>query len=292
MRSLSFEHSQRRRSSLRERRLISMGDVYLGALQLALTADNRSEGLMLRSSTDARIGNARAKLCCMFNNKHLEKLEDGAVSGHGVCLLVRTFRSHICVALVAATRAFLDGKPLEVRRRVIEKPGTIGQELKVHLKQGETPVLEKLASFYTSRDHANSECALEARKAIARAGRFNAVLAQYVLVWKCVRCRSEVRIQAGRSRLRFNRPNAAANEHASLAASGLAPLTGLDIGVPARGAPGERIRAIYFATSIPCSDFSNYRMPEITRSLLMHRHRSLGEGSEAAAARRRPRRST
>ena len=44
--------------------------------------------------------------------------------------------------------------------------------------------MEKLASLYTSRDHAISECGLEARKAMARAGRFDAVKADHVLAWE------------------------------------------------------------------------------------------------------------
>jgi trehalose/maltose hydrolase-like predicted phosphorylase len=104
-----------------------------------------------------------------FNNKHLMPLAGRVVDEDSVRLLIRTCQSNIQVAQVARTRAFLDGHPLETRRRVIEEPGYIAQELKVNVKQGETLVLEKLASFYTSRDHAISECGLEARKAIARA---------------------------------------------------------------------------------------------------------------------------
>ena len=39
-----------------------------------------------------------------------------------MCLLVRTSQSHISIAQAARTRAFLDGRLLEVRRRVIEEP--------------------------------------------------------------------------------------------------------------------------------------------------------------------------
>ena len=85
-------------------------------------------------------------------------------------MLVRTSQSNIHVAQAARTRAFVDGQLRAVPRRVIEEPGYIGQELTIDLQQGETLALEKLASFYTSRDHAISECGLAARKAMARAG--------------------------------------------------------------------------------------------------------------------------
>lgn len=112
LRSLSFEDGQGRRSTLRERRLVSMGDMHLGALELALTADNWSAGVTLRSAIDARV-DAGAKLYRKFNNKHLEPLAGKVVGEDGVCLLVRTCQSHISVAQAARTRAFVDGKLLE-----------------------------------------------------------------------------------------------------------------------------------------------------------------------------------
>ena len=50
----------------------------------------------------------------------------------------------------------------------------------IDVAQGQTLVLEKLAYLYTSRDNAISECGLAARKAMARAGRFEAVKADHL----------------------------------------------------------------------------------------------------------------
>jgi len=69
-------------------------------------------------------------------------------------MLVRTCQSNIHVAQAARTRAFRNGELLRAPRRLLREPGYIGQEFDVQLGQGETLVLEKLASFYTSRDHA------------------------------------------------------------------------------------------------------------------------------------------
>jgi HAD superfamily hydrolase (TIGR01509 family) len=136
LRSFSFEDRRGRRSTLRERRLVSMGHLHLGALEMTLTAENWSAEVAVRSAIDGRIVNAGAKLYEKFNNKHLEPLAGDAVGEDGVCLLVRTCQSNIRLAQAARTRAFLDGKLLESQRRVIEEPGYIGHELKVDLKQG------------------------------------------------------------------------------------------------------------------------------------------------------------
>jgi len=59
---------------------------------------------------------------------------------------------------------------------------------------------------------------------------------------------------------------------------------GLDIGVPARGWTGEAYQGHVFWDELFIFPFFNYRMPEITRSLLMYRYRRLGEARAAAQA--------
>ena len=283
LRNISFEDGQGRRSTLKERRLVSMSDMHLGALELTLTADNWSAGVTVRSAIDGRVVNAGAKLYRKFNNKHLEPLAGKVVGEDGVYLLVRTCQSNIHVAQAARTRAFLDGELLEVRRRAIEEPGYIGQEFKVDVKEGETLVLEKLASFYTSRDHAISECGLEARKAIARAGRFDAVMANHVLAWEHLWRRFDVHIQPADPGFKLNVPMLLRLNMFHLLQAVSPNSIGLDIGVPARGWTGEAYQGHIFWDELFIFPFFNYRMPEITRSLLMYRYRRLGEARAAAA---------
>jgi len=57
---------------------------------------------------------------------------------------------------------------------------------------------------------------------------------------------------------------------------------GLDVGVPARGWTGEAYQGHIFWDELFIFPFLNYRMPEITRSLLMYRYRRLGEARAAA----------
>ncbi|MDT8320440.1 MAG: glycosyl hydrolase family 65 protein [Xanthomonadales bacterium] len=284
LRSISFEDDQGRRSTLRERRLVSMDGMHLGALELALTADNWSASVTVRSAIDGRIVNAGAKLYRKFNNKHLEPLAGEAFGENGVCLLVRTSQSNLHVAQAARTRAFLDGQLLEVQRRLIEEPGYIAQELKVDINQGETLVLEKLASLYTSRDHAISECGLEARKVIARAGRFDAVIADHVLAWKNLWRRFDLHIQPADPGFKMNVPMLLRLNMFHLLQAVSPNSVGLDIGVPARGWTGEAYQGHIFWDELFIFPFFNYRMPEITRSLLMYRYRRLSEARAAAAA--------
>ena len=60
---------------------------------------------------------------------------------------------------------------------------------------------------------------------------------------------------------------------------------GLDMGVPARGWTGEAYQGHVFWDELFIFPFLNYRMPEITRSLLMYRYRRLEEARVAPAVR-------
>jgi len=283
-RSIRFEDGQGRRTALRERRLVSMGDMHLGALELALTAENWSGNVTVRSGIDGRVVNAGAKLYRKFNNRHLVPLAGEVFGEDDVSLLVRTCQSNLHVAQAARTKAFIDGKPLEVRRRVIEEPGYIGQDLEVDVREGEELVLEKLASLHTSRDHAISECGLEARKAIVRAGRFKEVMAEHVLAWKHLWRRFDVHIRPADPGFRLNVPMLLRLNMFHLLQAVSPNSIGLDIGVPARGWTGEAYQGHVFWDELFIFPFFSYRMPEISRALLMYRYRRLGEARAAALA--------
>lgn len=284
LRAIRFEDLQGRRSLLREQRLVSMADMHLGALELVLTAENWSGPVTIRSAIDGRVVNAGAKLYQKFNGKHLEPLSAEIAGENSVYLLVRTSQSHVNVAQVARTQMFLEGRLLEVPRRVIKKPSYILQELTVDVTQGETLAVEKLAALYTSRDQAISECGLAARKAIVRAGRFNVVKADHLLAWEHLWRRFDVRIQAAAPGFKLNVSMLLRLNMFHLLQTVSENSIGLDIGIPARGWTGEAYQGHIFWDELFIFPFFNHRLPEITRALLMYRYRRLGEARAAARA--------
>ncbi|MCR4373603.1 MAG: beta-phosphoglucomutase family hydrolase [Acidobacteria bacterium] len=281
LRTVKFEDGEGRRSTLEERRLVSMADMHLGALELSLTAENWSARVTIRSAIDGRVVNAGAKLYRRFNNRHVVPLSSEVVGDDTVCLLVRTSQSNIHVAQAARTQVFLDRQRLDLRRHVVDEPGYIGQELTVDVTEGATLLLEKMVSFYTARDPAISECGLAARTAVARLGRFDRVTADHVRSWKHLWRRFDVHIEPAAPgkvnvlmllRLNMFHLLQTVSTHS----------IGLDTGVPARGWTGEAYQGHIFWDELFIFPFFNYRMPEITRSLLMYRYRRLGEARAAA----------
>lgn len=281
-RKICFVDGRGRRSTLMERRLVSMSDMHLGALELTLTAEDWSANVMVRSGIDGRVVNGGAKLYRPFNNTHLEPPTSEVVGEDSVSLLVRTCQSHLEIAQVARTQVFADGAPCNGARRVIKEAGYIGQEWEIALKQGETVTIEKVASFYTSRDHAVSECGLAAQKAIARAGRFGVVMAGHVLSWKHLWRSFDVHIQPNKPPFKLNVLMLLRLNMFHLLQAVSPNSIGLDIGVPARGWTGEAYQGHIFWDELFIVPFLNYRIPEITRSLLLYRYRRLGEARAAA----------
>jgi trehalose/maltose hydrolase-like predicted phosphorylase len=159
---------------------------------------------------------------------------------------VRTSQSHVHVAQVARTQFFLDGRQLEVQRQVIKEPNYIGQELTIDIKQGEMLAMEKLVFLYTSRDQAISECGLEARKAMVRAGRFDAVKADHVLAWAHLWRRFDVRIEPAEPGFKLNVPMLLRLNMFHLLQTVSLHSIGLDIGVPPRGWTGEAYQGHVF----------------------------------------------
>jgi len=284
LRRMRFEDADGRCSTLEERRLVSMADMHLGALELSLTAENWSGIVTVCSAIEGRVVNAGARLYRRFSNRHLEPIAAEAVGADAVHLLVRSTQSYIRVAQAARTRARVDTRPVEPTRRLLAGPGHVGQAFDVALGQGQTLRLEKVVALYTSRDQAVSECGLAARKAIVRAGTFDTLAAAHGLAWKHLWRRFDVHLEAAEPAFDANVPMLLRLNMFHLLQAVSPHSIGLDIGVPARGWTGEAYQGHIFWDELFIFPFFNYRMPEITRSLLMYRFRRLPEARAAAAA--------
>ena len=282
-RAIRFADGDGRRTTLVERRLVSMSDMHLGAIELALTAENWSGRVTIRTAIDGRVVNAGAKLYLEFNNLHLRPTDSDVIGGDGMLLRVRTSQSDIRLAQAALTRAYCDGRPVDASRSVLNEPGYIAQEFALELAESETLKVEKLAFLYTSQDFAITECGVAARKALERAERFDVVLRRHVLAWTDLWRRFDIRLEPSGQEFRLNLPMLLRLNMFHLLQAASLNSIGLDIGVPARGWTGEAYQGHVFWDELFIFPALNYRAPELTRSLLMYRYRRLNEARAAAA---------
>jgi trehalose/maltose hydrolase-like predicted phosphorylase len=282
IRTMTFEDADGRRSTLSERRLVSLADMHLAALELTLTAENWSGTLTLQSGLDGRVVNAGAKLYARFNNRHLEPVASETVCDDAVLLVTRTSTSNLVVAEAARTRVMLGDIALEIERRPFVEPGYVGQVLEVPVSAGEALRIEKLAVLYTSRDAAISDPAEAARKAIASAPTFGEALAAHALPWKHFWSRFDIYLEPAGSGYPLNVPMLLRLNLFHLLQTASLNSIGLDIGVPARAWTGEAYEGHIFWDELFILPTLTFRLPEITRSLLMYRYRRLGEARAAA----------
>ena len=273
------DHSQRE-FTVESRRFVHMANQHLAAIAYSITAENWSGRITVQSALDGSVINAGVARYRELNSKHLETLSLCEGSDPDIiCLLTRTNQSHIHLAEAARTRLYSGGQHFEPERVTYNDNARIGQTLTFELQQGETVTVEKIVSIYSSRDRAISEPSLEARQALQHCGRFDDLLVSHESAWKFLWRKCDVVMKPSDSHQMIVRL------HIFHLLQSVSPNTvGLDSGVPARGFHGEGYRGHIFWDELFIFPFYTFRLPQITRSLLLYRYRRLNMARQLASA--------
>jgi len=270
-------------TGFKERRFVHMADPHLAGLETTFTAENWSGPLQIQSALDGRVVNAGVERYKELNSKHLEPIETNETGRDTIFLKVQTNQSELRIAEAARTRIFKDGEPFQVKRRLIQERDYIAQRFTVDMSKGRPLRVEKILALYTSRDHACSECGLEAKKSVAQADNFTGLLKSHALSWSHLWRRFEMDFKV---KPEYGENHTLMILHLNvfhLLQSTSMHTMDLDAGVPSRGWHGEAYRGHIFWGELFIFPFLNFRVPEITRSLLMYRYRRLDEARKAAA---------
>ena len=280
-RLLQFRDGEGRSTTVSQRRLVSMDDPRLAALETTITPLGWSGVLEVLSAIDGRVHNGGVPRYHGFASRHLATVDDGAWENDSVHVTVETTQSHVRIAEAARTRVFRHDTSVPVARRVVGEPGYAGQILTVPVADGEPVRVEKVVALVTSRLPAVSEAGIEARTWVSRAGNFEELLRAHVQAWDHIWHRCELRVdgseRAGQIlNLHVFHLLQTVSEHSSA----------LDVGVPARGLHGEAYRGHIFWDELFIFPFLSYRYPELARALLLYRYRRLPEARLGRPARR------
>ncbi len=155
-RTVRFRDKQNRETTLTQRRFVHMEHMHLAALETILVPENWSGRIQVLSALDGTVINAGVERYKQLNGKHLDPVRSGAPEEETICLLVATNQSRLRVAEAARIRVYSGEKPIETERKLVEEAGFIGQEFFIEAKQNQPVKIEKIVSFYTSRDFAIS----------------------------------------------------------------------------------------------------------------------------------------
>jgi alpha,alpha-trehalase len=282
LRTVRFRDAHGRQTTMRNRRLVHMGNPHLAAQETTLSAENWSGELEILSALDGRVINAGVDRYKDLNNKHLEPLEKEELGEDAVYLEVQTSQSKLRIAQAAKSPVYRDQELLAVERILIHEPGYIGHRFRVPIEEGNEVSIEKIVTLYTARDRGISECGLQAKKALNNTGSFSDLYKSHVIAWEHLWNRFEIDYapddpkQGDRTALILRLYVFHLLQTTSM------HTMDLDVGVPSRGWHGEAYRGHIFWDELFIFPLLNLRVPEITRALLMYRYRRLDEARLAA----------
>ncbi len=278
-RTVRFRDKQSRETTVIQRRFVHMENMHLAGLETTIIPENWSGRIQVLSSLDGTVVNGGVERYKQLNSKHLSPIRSEAVDEETVCLLVETNQSSIRVAEAARNRVYSGSEHIKIERKLVERPGYIGQDFFIDVAEKKPVKIEKIISFFTSRDYAISDPALDAAEAVKNVGNFDEILQSHVLQWEHLWNRCDIRIEnSGRAQMILRLHIFHLLQTVSRNS------IDLDIGVPARGWHGEAYRGHIFWDELFIFPYLNLRIPYITRSLLLYRYRRLNRARLAAQA--------
>ena len=278
IRELRFRDPAGRETALRSRRFVSMADLHHAGIEWTLMRENWSGRVEVVSGLDGRVTNGGVARYEQLESRHLDPVSPRTFGPEVIALKVQTRQSNLYISQAARTRV-LDGRgvPLAVDRSLYQMEDYIQQVLTFDVRQDVAVRVEKMVAFFTSRDPAISDSLAKAGTSALRYTGFEEALARHASAWDelwrvCdVRVPGDDRVQL-LLRLHICHILQVCSHHTA----------DLDAGVPARGLNGEAYRGHVFWDELYVYLFLSFRMPEVTRGLLLYRYRRLGEACAAA----------
>jgi alpha,alpha-trehalase len=278
-RSTRMRDAQGRTTRWEERRLVSMDDQHVAALDVRLTPEDWSGRLTVRSALDGSVTNDGVPRYRELNRRHLETLETTRTDGDAILLRSRMVQSRREIVEIARSRFWLDGEPVVAEPELEKLPDFIALDVTLDACEGKEIAVEKVVALHTSHDTAISEPGLAAIKRLADAGSFESLLEAHLQAWANTwdECGIEIETKADHSvsmKLRLH------IFHLLQTVSTFS--IDLDVGMPPRGWHGEAYRGHIMWDELFIFPYLSLRKPALTRALLMYRYRRLGEARRAA----------
>ena len=280
-RTLRLRDAAGRVTRWQERRIVAMHDKHVVGLTVAVTPENWSGELTVRSALDGTVVNAGVARYGDLQGCHLDTVTAEAAGADVILLRSRMVQSLREIAEAARLQFFIDGHAIEPERRTERGTDEVAQVSTFHVPEGTPIVIEKLVAVYASGDAATSEPGLEAVDAVARLGRFDDVLAEHQLAWQHLWEQCDMQT--------LTRWDQAVNLQLRLHIFHLLQTVSYnsidsDVGVPPRGWHGEAYRAHIMWDELYILPFLNLRIPALSRALLTYRYRRLPQARLAARA--------
>jgi trehalose/maltose hydrolase-like predicted phosphorylase len=277
VRVLRFRDRAGRETTILSCRFVSVANMHQGAIEWTITPENWSGRMSVISALDGRVTNRGVARYRQLEGRHLQPELTRTVRPDIIALRVQTRQSHIDIAQAARTRVYGEHEVVGVDRGVYQMEDYIHQVLTFEVQEKAPVRVEKMVALYTSRDHAINEPLANAIKAVDRYEPFAEAFELHARAWGELWSVCDMCIP------KDDRVQLLIRLHISHVLQVCSPHTAdLDAGVPARGLNGEAYRGHVFWDELYIYPFLNFRLPEVTRELLMYRYRRLDEARATA----------
>jgi len=279
LRDIRFRDAAGRTTRWRERRLVSMADCHVAALQVELTPEDWEGEIVVQSVLDAGACNAGVARYAALAIRHLETLETHDEGRGRVSLRVRTTQSRIEI-VQAARLAVTGGGGSDADVTVRRLPNSVQQEAIVRVGDGPL-VIEKTVALHTGRDPAIAEPRVAALETLDRAEGYEALALRHALSWRHLWDRCDIGFEGPDC----NGEQRKLRLHIFHLLQTISPHSvNRDVGIPARGWHGEAYRGHIFWDELFILPFLTLRLPHLVREAMRYRFRRIGAARRAAAA--------
>ncbi|PVZ60320.1 HAD family hydrolase [Arthrobacter sp. H-02-3] len=288
-----LEDDAGRQLQVLQRRLVSMAEPHLAALETTLTAVGWSGTVSVRSGCDTGVTNSNVPEDAQLANRHLTAVtvssSEAGPDASQLTVEVQTSGSKIGIALALRTRISGGGQPQPepgaggapggVPAGITEPAGGLhGHRFDLPVTDAVPVTVTKTVAVATSRDHAIASPVSAALAVLARAPQdFGELLAAHETAWSLLLAPFIIESDAP------SQAQLILNLHVFHLLQTLTTHTAeLDAGVPARGLHGEGYRGHIFWDELFVLPVLNSRLPAVARELIDYRWRRLGTARDAA----------
>ncbi|WP_029033599.1 glycoside hydrolase family 65 protein [Salinimicrobium terrae] len=278
-RMIKFRDKEDRETLLNSRRLVSMSEKHLAAIEWKIRPLNWKGRMAIHTALNAHVSNMGVPRYRALNGRHLIPLDRGSFEEDGLYLKVKSSQSEIVMSQACRTCINFELYEPSVERFDIKEENYVAQELIFDARENKVITVEKLVALYTSRDMAIANPLTEAKKLVKRNSSFEEIFKFHKMAWEEYWEQCDILLKAEGD---LHQVLLRLHIFHLFQTYGLKTID-LDVGMPARGWHGEAYRGHIFWDELFIFPFYNITIPELTRALLMYRYRRLAEARFAAA---------
>jgi beta-phosphoglucomutase family hydrolase len=276
-RSITVEDDSERKTLIESRRVASMADKHIAAIEYTVKPLNYSGRISIRSGLNSKIINDNVKRYRQLNQDHLRQADQGA-EGAFSWIIAETRQSGIKIAESALLKIEYNDKNHEPDFRHRRIKGRVDTRFAVNMQEGDTLKIEKLVCLCNSIDDKHPDPLEFVKKRGKELISFKDIMEESAAAWKPIWEKADIHLEGDRLSQKLLRLHI---YHLMVTAS---PHNAeIDFGIPARGLHGEAYRGHIFWDELYIMPFYCMHFPEIARSVLMYRYRRLDAAREYAA---------